>query len=64
MTNRQKRHVNEQKRQVSKVLLDGLYDPHSPLSMLLGVRNEIMGEIIWQVCRQIVVSSLAILEIR
>ena len=64
MTNRQKRHINEQKRQVSKVLLDGLYDPHSPLSMLLGVRTEIMGEIIWQVCRQIVVASLAILKMR
>ena len=41
--------VREQQRQVSKVLLDGLYDPDSPLSMLLGVRNEVFGEIIWQV---------------
>ena len=48
MTNRQKRQVNEQQRQVSKVLLDGLYDPHSPLSNLLGVGTEVVGEIIWQ----------------
>ena len=40
---------DRQKRQVSKVLLDGLYDPDSPLSMLLGVRTNVMGEIIWQV---------------
>ena len=40
--------TREQKRQVSKVLLDGLYDPDSPLSKLLGVRTEVMGEIIWQ----------------
>ena len=33
---------------MSKVLLDGLYDPDSPLSKLLGVRTEVMGEIIWQ----------------
>ena len=38
----------EQQRQVSKVLLDGLYDPDSPISKLLGVRTEVMGEIIWQ----------------
>ena len=38
----------EQKRQVSKVLLDGLYDSDSPISKLLGVRTEVMGEIIWQ----------------
>ena len=31
-----------------KVLLDGLYDPDSPISKLLGVHNEVMGEIIWQ----------------
>ena len=41
--------IREQQRQVSKVLLDGLYDPDSPLSMLLGVRTEVVGEIIWQV---------------
>ena len=40
--------IKEQKREVSKVLLDGLYDPHSPLSNLLGVRTEVVGEIIWQ----------------
>ena len=34
--------------QVSKVLLDGLYDPDSPISKLLGVHTEVMGEIIWQ----------------
>ena len=32
----------------SKVLLDGLYDPDSPISKLLGVRKEVVGEIIWQ----------------
>ena len=40
--------IREQKRQVSKVLLDGLYDPDSPISKLLGVHTEVMGEIIWQ----------------
>ena len=40
--------IIEQKRQVSKVLLDGLYDPDCPLSMLLGVRTEIIGEIVWK----------------
>ena len=40
--------IIEQKRQVSKVLLDGLYDPDCPLSMLLGVRTEIVGEIVWK----------------
>ena len=34
---------------MSKVLLDGLYDSDSPLFMLLGVRNEVVGEIIWKV---------------
>merc|ERR1719458_996623 len=43
-----RRLIREQQRQVSKVLLDGLYDPDSPISKLLGVRTEIMGEIIWQ----------------
>ena len=38
----------EQQRQVSKVLLDGLYDPDSPISKLLGVHTEVVGEIIWQ----------------
>ena len=40
--------TREQKRQVSKVLLDGLYDPDSPFSKVLGVRTEVIGEIIWQ----------------
>ena len=40
--------IMEQQRQVSKVLLDGLYDPDSPFSKLLGVRTEVVGEIIWQ----------------
>ena len=40
--------IREQQRQVLKVLLDGLYDPNSPLSNLLGVRTEVVGEIIWQ----------------
>ena len=40
--------IREQKRDVSKVLLDGLYDPDSPLSKLLGIRTEVVGEIIWQ----------------
>ena len=30
------------------MLLDGLYDPDSPISKLLGVRMEVVGEIIWQ----------------
>ena len=33
---------------MSKVLLDGLHDPDSPLSMLLGVRNDVFGEIVWK----------------
>ena len=40
--------MRKQQRQVSKVLLDGLYDPDSPISKLLGVRMEVVGEIIWQ----------------
>ena len=40
--------IREQQRQVSKVLLDGLYDPDSPISKLLGIRTEVVGEIIWQ----------------
>jgi len=42
------RQIRKQQRQVSKVLLDGLYDPDSPISKLLGVRMEVVGEIIWQ----------------
>merc|ERR1711953_510545 len=45
---RLKRLIREQQRQVSKVLLDGLYDPDSPFSKLNGVRTEVVGEIIWQ----------------
>ena len=40
--------IREQQRQVSKVLLDGLFDPDSPISKLLGVHIEVLGEIIWQ----------------
>ena len=40
--------IRKQQRQVSKVLLDGLYDPDSPISKLLGVHMEVVGEIIWQ----------------
>jgi len=40
--------IRKQQKQVSKVLLDGLYDPDSPFSKLLGVRTEVVGEIIWQ----------------
>ena len=40
--------IKEQQRQVSKVLLDGLFDPDSPISKLLGVHTEVLGEIIWQ----------------
>ena len=40
--------VERQKRLVSKVLLDGLYDPDSQLSKLLPVSNDVMGDIIWK----------------
>jgi len=33
---------------VLNVLLDGLSDPDSPLSKLLGFRMEVVGEIIWK----------------
>ena len=39
---------DQERHQVWKVLLDGLYDSDSPISKLLGVRTEVMGEIIWQ----------------
>ena len=29
-------------------MLDGLYDPDSPISKLLGVHIEVLGENIWQ----------------
>ena len=40
--------IKKQQREVSKVLLDGLYDLDSPISKLLGVHMEVVGEIIWQ----------------
>ena len=41
--------IREQQRQVSKVLLDGLYDPASDLSKLQGgLRQDIMGGFIWK----------------
>jgi len=43
-----KRLIREQKRQVSKVLLDGLYDSDSPIFKLLGVRRVVIGEIMWK----------------
>ena len=48
LSNKKKKKIREQQRQVSKVLLDGLYDPDSPISKLLGIRTEVVGEIIWQ----------------
>merc|ERR1711971_1155296 len=44
---KRKRLIRKQQRQVSKVLLDGLYDPDSPISKLFGIRTEVIGEIIW-----------------
>merc|ERR1712210_7189 len=41
----EKSRLREQQRQVSKVLLAGLYDPDSPISKLLGVRTEVVGQI-------------------
>jgi len=43
-----RRLIRAQQRKVSKVLLDGLYDSDSPISKLIGVHTEVMGEIIWQ----------------
>ena len=40
--------MRKQQRQTSNVLLDGLYDPDSPIFKLLGFCREEMGEIIWQ----------------
>ena len=37
--------IREQQRQVSKVLLDGLYDPDCPLHLLLGARRILMEEV-------------------
>ena len=43
--------IREQQRQVSKVLLDGLYDPDSPLFTLLGARHVIMNKV-WQLLKE------------
>ena len=40
--------IREQQRQVSKVLLDGLYDPDSPLFILRGDHHVFMKEV-WKV---------------
>ena len=37
--------IREQQRQVSKVLLDGLYDPDNPMSMLLGDHHLVMKRV-------------------
>ena len=37
-----------QKRLVSKVLLDGLYDTDSQLFKLRPLSNDVMGDIIWK----------------
>ena len=37
--------IKEQKREVSKVLLDGLYDPKSNLSILLGAHHLVMQSV-------------------
>ena len=37
--------IREQQRQVSKVLLDGLYDPDCPLHLLLGARRDLMDKV-------------------
>ena len=37
--------IREQKQQVSKVLLDGLYDPDCPLHLLLGAHHVFMKEV-------------------
>ena len=39
------RMIREQQRQVSKVLLDGLYDPDSPLTIILGDHHVFMKEV-------------------
>ena len=36
---------------MSKVLLDGLYDPDSPLFVLLGARHVVMNNV-WQVLKE------------
>ena len=37
--------IREQQRQVSKVLLDGLYDPDCPLHLVLGDHHVLMKEV-------------------
>ena len=37
--------IQEQKQQVSKVLLDGLYDPDCPLHVLFGAHHVFMKEV-------------------
>ena len=37
-----------QKAKVSKVLLEGLFDQDSPLSLLRGVCNDVVKDIIWK----------------
>ena len=37
--------IQEQKQQVSKVLLEGLYDPDCPLHVLLGAHHVFMKEV-------------------
>ena len=51
VTNPLSRLIRYQQRQVSKVLLDGLYDPDSPLYDLLGARLVVMNEV-WQVLKK------------
>ena len=50
VTNPLSRVIRYQQRQVSKVLLDGLYDPDSPLFVLLGARHVVMNKV-WQVLK-------------
>ena len=51
ITNPLSRLIRYQQRQVSKVSLDGLYDPDSPLYDLLGARHVVMNEV-WQVLKK------------
>ena len=51
VTNPLSRLIRYQQRQVSKGLLDGLYDPDSPLYDLLGARLVVMNEV-WQVLKK------------
>ena len=51
ITNPLPRLMRYQQREVSKVLLDGLYDPDSPLFALLGARHVVMNNV-WQVLKE------------